>query len=103
MERLAAALLISGELTKRLSKLNDYEIGVLLDDEVGARLNILAPELTICLAAADRLRRRPIFLTESNRLGPRQKQKSSYAAVPGPTQLGVWGATEQKTGLVNCG
>ena len=58
VERFAAALLISGELTKRLSKLNDCEIGELLDDEVGARLNIFAPELTICLAAADRLRRR---------------------------------------------
>jgi hypothetical protein len=59
VERFAAALLISGELTKRLSKLNDCEIGELLDDEVGARLNIFAPELTICLAAVDRLRRRP--------------------------------------------
>ena len=58
VERFAAALLISGELTKRLSKLNDCEIGELLDDEVGARLNIFAPELTICLAAADRLRGR---------------------------------------------
>jgi len=58
VERFAAALLISGELTKRLSKLNDCEIGELLDDEVGARLNILAPELTICLAAVDRLRQR---------------------------------------------
>ena len=58
VERFAAALLISGELTKRLCKLNDCEIGELLDDEVGARLNIFAPELTICLAAADRLRRR---------------------------------------------
>jgi len=57
-ERLAAALLIPGELTKRLDKLTDCEIGELLDDEVGARLNIFAPELTICLAAADRLRQR---------------------------------------------
>ena len=60
VERFAAALLISGELTKRLSKLNDSEIGKLLDDEVGARLNVFAPELTICLAAADRLRRRAL-------------------------------------------
>ena len=58
VERFAAALLISGELTKRLSKLNDCEIGELLDDEVGARLNLFAPELTICLAAVDRLRGR---------------------------------------------
>jgi hypothetical protein len=58
VERFAASLLISGELTKRLSKLNDCDIGELLDDEVGARLNIFSPESTICLAAVDRLRRR---------------------------------------------
>ncbi len=52
LERPAAALLIPHELTKRLSRLNDCEIGELLDDEVGARLNVLAPESTICLAAA---------------------------------------------------
>ena len=57
-ERLAAALLIRGELTKRLDPLGDDEIGQLLDDEVGARLNVFAPESTICDAAVTRLRRR---------------------------------------------
>jgi hypothetical protein len=57
-ERLAAALLIRGELTKRLDKLDDHEIGQLLDDEVGARLNVFAPESTVCDAAVTRLRRR---------------------------------------------
>jgi hypothetical protein len=57
-ERLAAALLIRGELTKRLDKLDDHEIGQLLDDEVGARLNVFAPESTVCDAAVMRLRRR---------------------------------------------
>ncbi|MFZ1008104.1 MAG: hypothetical protein WAN65_14790 [Candidatus Sulfotelmatobacter sp.] len=57
-ERLAAALLIRGELTKRLDKLDDHEIGQLLDDEVGAKLNLFGPESTVCDAAVDRLRRR---------------------------------------------
>ena len=57
-ERLAAALLIPGELTKRLDMLDDHEIGQLLDDEVGARLNVFAPESTVCDAAVTRLRRR---------------------------------------------
>ena len=57
-ERLAAALLIRGELTKRLDKVDDHEIGQLLDNEVGAKLNLFAPESTVCDAAADRLRGR---------------------------------------------
>jgi hypothetical protein len=56
-ERLAAVLLIPGELTKRLDELDDHEIGQLLDDEVGAKLNLFAPELTVCDAAVARLRR----------------------------------------------
>ena len=43
VERLAAALLIRGELTKRLDKLDDHEIGQLLDDEVGAKLEPFRP------------------------------------------------------------
>jgi len=59
-ERFAAALLIPGELTKRLDKLDDHEISQLLDDEVGAKLNVLAPESTVCAAAVTRLRRRAL-------------------------------------------
>jgi hypothetical protein len=58
VERLAAVLLIRGELTRRLDKLNDHEISQLLDDEVGAKLNLFAPESTVCDAAVTRLRRR---------------------------------------------
>ena len=58
IERLAAALLIPSELAKRLNKLNDREIGELLDDEVGAKLNLFGPESTVCDAAVTRLRRR---------------------------------------------
>ena len=56
-ERLAAALLIPGELSRRLRLLSNLEIGQLLEDEVWSNLNLLAPESTICLVAADRLRR----------------------------------------------
>ena len=56
-ERFAAALLIPGELLKHLRPLRNFDIGQLLEDEVLPNLNILAPELTICTEAADRLRR----------------------------------------------
>ena len=55
VERFAAALLISGEMAKRLRELRDFEIGQLLEDEVLPNLSILAPETTICTVAADRL------------------------------------------------
>jgi hypothetical protein len=55
-ERLAAAMLIPGVLATSLGQLDDCQIGQLLEDEVWSNLNLLAPEATICLAAADRLR-----------------------------------------------
>ena len=55
-ERLAAALLISGVLAKHLPRLRDCQIGQLLLDEVWSKLNLLAPESTVCLEAVDRLR-----------------------------------------------
>ena len=58
-ERLAAALLIPAELSRRLRLLSNLEIGQLLEDEVWSNLNLLAPESTICLVAADRLRHEP--------------------------------------------
>ena len=68
-ERLAAVLLIRGELTKRLDTLNDHEIGQLLDDEVGAKLNLFGPESTVCDEAVTRLRRRIKGLPERKRFG----------------------------------
>jgi hypothetical protein len=56
-ERLAAALLIPNLLRERLNELADRQIGQLLENEVWTNLNLLAPESTICLVAADRLRR----------------------------------------------
>lgn len=56
-ERLAAALLIPHALAKRLRELRDFDLGQLLDDEVCSTLNLLAPETTICMEAANRLRR----------------------------------------------
>jgi hypothetical protein len=64
-ERLAAALLIPNLLRERLNELRDHELGQLLEDEVWSYLNLLAPESTICLVAADRLRRP--FRTDKNR------------------------------------
>jgi hypothetical protein len=55
-ERLAAALLIPAELSKRLRVLGDSEIAQLLDEEVCPNLSILAPEATVCAEAAHRLR-----------------------------------------------
>jgi hypothetical protein len=56
-ERLAAALLIPTELSRRLRQLGDSEIAQLLDEEVCGNMSILAPEATVCIEAALRLRR----------------------------------------------
>jgi hypothetical protein len=57
-ERFAAALLIPGALAERLRELNDVHLGQLLEREVCSNLSVLAPELTVCMEAADRLCRR---------------------------------------------
>jgi hypothetical protein len=54
-ERLAAALLIPGVLAERLRELSDFNLGQLLDREVCSNLSLFAPELTVCMEAADRL------------------------------------------------
>jgi hypothetical protein len=56
-ERLAAALLIPAELSRRLRLLDNSEIAQLLDDEVCWNMSIVAPEATVCVEAALRLRR----------------------------------------------
>lgn len=76
-KRLAAALLIPGVLSKQLRRLPDPQLGQLLEDEVWSNLNLLAPESTICLAAADRLRRRANGLPERRRLGIRRRVRRS--------------------------
>jgi hypothetical protein len=57
VERLAAALLIPAELSRRLRLLGNSEIAHLLDDEVCGNMSILAPEATVCAEAAFRLQR----------------------------------------------
>jgi hypothetical protein len=57
-ERFAAALLIPAELSRRLRLLADFQVGRLLDDEVCPNLSIMAPEATVCMEAARRLRQR---------------------------------------------
>ena len=56
-ERLAAALLIPVELSRRLRLLSNSEIAQLLDEEVCGNMSILAPDATICIEASLRLRR----------------------------------------------
>ena len=57
-ERFAAALLIPGVLAERLRELNDVHLGQVLEHEVCSNLSVLAPELTACMEAAERLCRR---------------------------------------------
>ena len=57
-ERFAAALLIPGMLAERLRELNDVHLGQVLEHEVCSNLSVLAPELTVCMEAAERLCRR---------------------------------------------
>ena len=60
-ERFAAALLIPGELSKRLRLFSSFRLGELLEHEVCSNLNLLAPELTVCAEAAERLRRTLLY------------------------------------------
>ena len=70
VERLAAALLIPAELSRRLRLLGNSEVAQLLDDEVCPNLSILAPEATVCIEAALRLGR----ATESLQLYSTEKR-----------------------------
>jgi hypothetical protein len=54
-ERFAAALVIPGVLAGRLRQLSDFRLGWLLEHEVCSNLSVLAPELTVCMEAAERL------------------------------------------------
>ena|SRR6201987_4028398 len=56
-ERFAAALVIPGVLAGRLRQLSDFRLRWLLEHEVCSNLSVLAPELTVCMEAADRLLR----------------------------------------------
>jgi hypothetical protein len=57
-ERFAAALLIPGAIADRLRELDDFDLGNVLEHEVCSHLSVLAPELTVCMEAAERLCRR---------------------------------------------
>jgi hypothetical protein len=73
-ERFAAALLLSGVLAERLRELSDFHLGQVLDREVCSNLSVLAPELTVCMAAAERLCRRAVRLTPRRRSRALQNQ-----------------------------
>lgn len=70
-ERFAAALLIPGVLAERLRELSDFQLGQVLDREVCSNLSVLAPELTVCMAAAERLCNR-----QAVRLTPRRRSRA---------------------------
>jgi hypothetical protein len=57
-ERYAVALLIPGVLREWLRELSDFHLGQVLEHEVCSNLSVLAPELTVCMVAAERLWRR---------------------------------------------
>src|SRR4029077_14097419 len=71
-ERFAAALVIPGVLAGRLRQLGDFNLGWLLEHEVCSNLSVLAPELTVCMEAADRLLRGRPF-----KLMPRRRTRAS--------------------------
>jgi hypothetical protein len=71
-ERFAAALVIPGVLAGRLRQLNDFRLGWLLEHEVCSNLSVLAPELTVCMEAADRLLRHRAI-----KLIPRRRSRAS--------------------------
>lgn len=79
-ERLAAAILIPSVLAKRLCLLDDRRIGQLLEDEVCSVLNLLAPEATVCMAAAERLRGRVNGTPERKQFGIRLRARRSWVA-----------------------
>jgi hypothetical protein len=73
-KRLAAALLMPGLLRDRLRELDDFGLGHILDFEVCSNLSVFAPELTVCMEAADRLCRRGADKT----LRPRCSQATKH-------------------------
>jgi hypothetical protein len=70
VERFAAALLFPAELAKRLRTVSTFRLGELLEHEVCSNLNLLAPELTVCAEAAERLRRTPWLAGRKRRSNP---------------------------------
>jgi hypothetical protein len=72
-ERLAAALLMPGLLRERLRELDDFGLGQILDFEVCSNLSVFAPELTVCMEAADRLCRHWADKPVQRRLSPETK------------------------------
>src|ERR1700756_3886472 len=72
-ERFAAALVVPGVLRERLRELSDFHLGQVLDREVCSNLSVLAPELTVCTEAAERLCRGRVV-----KLAPRRRSRSLH-------------------------
>lgn len=74
-EKFAAALLFPGVLRERLHQLSDIQFSRVLDHEVCSNLGVLAPELTVCMEAVERLqRRRDIGLPRRRFIGTRHDE-----------------------------
>ena len=54
-ERVVGALCLAVVLKKELGALSDQEVGQLMFDHVWNELNLLSPEMTICVEATERL------------------------------------------------
>jgi len=78
VERLAAALLIPGEMARRLALLDNSQIAQLLDLEVCPNLSLLAPEATVCVEAADRLRGAILKVSDARRRRARTAEQGEH-------------------------
>jgi hypothetical protein len=64
-ERVVGALCVAGLLKQRLAELPNTAIGHLMFDHVWSELNLLAPAMTICQVATERLlSSSPVVTTE---------------------------------------
>jgi hypothetical protein len=73
-ERFAAALLMPGLLRERLRELDDFGLGQIRDFEICSNLSVFAPELTVCMEAAERLCRRGADKPLQRRRSPETKR-----------------------------
>ena len=55
LEQIVGAICLAGVLKKELASLPDTSLGQLMFDHVWNELNLLSPEMTICVEATERL------------------------------------------------
>lgn len=89
-ERFAAALLMGGVLAGQLRELSDFQLGQVLDREVCSNLSVLAPELSVCMEAADRLSRHGADKPVQRRPSPEMKRNDGDHLLHAESAL-YWG------------